>query len=193
MTALLHPRNVNMKITYRDDENAFLCQTHFSSGILHFFPPPMTLSISRRLFLQSQTEGALTVYAGPDPTLSISLISPTPFESSSGQYDPSPTDEPYPYMRKPGSLSGLLSGAIFKSYSLVLAGIGTGLKAEWGITLSEIALQFKLGLEYGFFTGFSFLLSGAWARGKNEIATSVGLNQLGVMLKLEFVLLTVPF
>jgi DnaJ family protein C protein 11 len=140
----------------------------------------MTASIARRLSRQSPVEGVLTLHTGTRPSLTASLVIPSTFGV--------PINTLGPQGLRPGSASGLGNGTMYKSFSLVLAGINTALKAELSIAFSELAVHLKLAVEQGLFTGLGFSITGVWSQVNTEVATSVGLNQYGVHLRLEFVL-----
>jgi hypothetical protein len=137
-------------------------------------------------------QGIFTVHSGgSEPSLSISILSPSPFDLSERPAPPSASNTgTHPHTL--GSPSGLSTGSTYSSYGVVLAGLNTGLNAEWGLTFSEISVQLKLGLEYLLISGLGISFTGAWSRGRNEIATSVDLSQLGVALKIESVLSSPP-
>jgi DnaJ family protein C protein 11 len=169
-----------------------MVQTQLSAGTIRSFPPPVTVSLSRRLYRRSPKEATLTASTGPNPSLVLSLVSPSMFDFSLDAYSPSSDDGARVDEPKPVSYSGFGAGTFYKSYSLVLAGISTGLKAEWGLIFTELAVQVKLALEYGLLSGLGGAATASWTHGKSEIATSVGLNQLGVMLRvrLQFLIWT---
>lgn len=190
-TALLRPHFLNLKTTFRDNDSAFSLQTYISPGILHLFPPPLTGSLSRRLFRKSLTEGTLNFHTGPQPYITIGIVTPEPFDFTAGPYAP-PDESATHSPSRPGSLYGFGMGARYWTYSVTLAGLGSSLRGEWGVTFAELALQVKLGLELGI-AGLAWLLTGTWGNETSEVAASVGLSHAGVIMRLEFVRFAVLF
>lgn len=85
-----------------------------------------------------------------------------------------------------GSVSGFGVGVRYWSCGITLAGLASCLRAEWGLTFVELALQVKLGLELGLL-GLKVLLTGTWEGESSGIAASVGLNAEGVSMRLKCV------
>jgi len=65
-----------------------------------------------------------------------------------------------------------------------LAGLNSNLSAGIAYTFTELALQAKLAIEWGF-TGLGLMLTGTWQNESSELAASVGLSAEGVLMKLE--------
>ncbi|EGN92517.1 hypothetical protein SERLA73DRAFT_164044 [Serpula lacrymans var. lacrymans S7.3] len=174
---LLHPHVLMAKTSYSDDESTYAVQTHFIPSLWFMFPPPTTLTFSRKLFNDSATEGTLSWTMSPQ--------SPEPFNFAAPDDFVSPTERMISDLdNKPGSLSGFGVGALFWTYGLNLAGIETGLKAEWGVRFTELALQLKAGLVFNA-RGLSYLLTSSWTRQNNAVSVSVALSPSGVVMNLE--------
>jgi DnaJ family protein C protein 11 len=189
-STFLRPRTLLLQATYRGDDGVVVIQSRISADS-RLFPPPLRVSLSRRLFRDSLTEGTLSFGLGPQPHVTISVTTPTPFDLMSEFRDSSedlPNEVPLP-----GSASGFGVGADFGSYVMTLTGLSSTLRAEWGIALSELAMQVKVGLEVGLVIGFASMLTGTWTGKTSEISTSVGLAQDGVFLRLECVFILFYF
>lgn len=145
-------------------------------------PPPFTASLSRRLFLDSSTQGTVAIHTGPRPHLTLDITSPTPFDFT---WDEGSRTKP---SATAGSISGFGVGSRYWSYGATFAGLHSCLKAEWGLDFTELALQAKLALEYGL-TGLELIITGAWQGESSEFAASVGLNSAGILMRLECVCL----
>jgi DnaJ family protein C protein 11 len=143
------------------------------------FPPPFTASWSRRLFRNCFTEGNITVHTGPRPRVSFNIISPTAFNFTMDRH----IERPQP-SQTAGSVSGFAVGTQEWTYGATLAGLNSSLSAGIAYTFTELALQAKLGIEWGF-TGLALMLTGTWQNESSEFAASVGLNYQGVLMKLE--------
>ncbi|TFY75673.1 hypothetical protein EWM64_g8339 [Hericium alpestre] len=172
--ALLRSHLLSLKGIYHDDENAVVVETVLSPRML---PPPLTVTYSRRLFSDAPTEGVLVLHTGGQPYLSASIVAPHAFnltaESPSG-----------PAASSAGSASGLGVGMRQSTYGINLVGIGSSLRADWGVVFSELAVQAKFGVSLSL-AGFSWLLSGAWGDEQGGVTTTVALNTSGVELKLD--------
>ena len=187
-TAVLRPRLLNLKTTYRDSETEAFIQAHFSPSLLSLLFTanvpyttllPLQASLTRRLFLDSLTEGTIVLQSGPRPNLSVNITSPTPFDLSSDKASPGAN-----LRQRGGSESGFSIGSWFWGCGATLSGIDSALKLEAGLNFRELALQVKLGLEWTL-AGMNFLLTSAWRGESSELATIVGLNAQAVYIKLE--------
>lgn len=172
---------LTVKSSYSDEDIAAVVQTHIAPGVLPIFPLPVTASLSRRLFIDSLTEGSISINTGSQPSVSLNVTSPTPFDFTL-RHQPGPKLP----REKAGSSSGFGIGSRYWSCGMALAGLSSHLKVELGLNFSEIASQAKVVIEYGF-TGLALMLTGAWKGESSEITTSVGLNYQGVIMKLEYV------
>ena len=187
-TAILRPRLLNLRTTYRDNETEAFIQAHFSPSLLSLlFTPsvpyttllPFTASVTRRLFLDSLTEGTIVLQSGPRSNLSVNIISPTPFDFSSDKAPPGAN-----LRLRGGSESGFAIGSCFWGCGATLSGINSALKLEAGLNFRELALQVKFGLEWTL-EGMGFMLTSAWKGEESELATAVGLSTQAVYIKLE--------
>lgn len=168
-----------LKTTYRDADTAFVIRTHIAPGFMPLFQLPTTLSLARRLFRDSLTESNFTVTTGPQPRVMFSVVIPTAFNFAVDH----PKKQPAP-PQTAGSISGFGVGTQQWTYGATLAGLNSNLQAGIAYNFTELALQVKLGLEWGL-RGLALMLTGAWENGSSEIAASVGLNADGVIMKLE--------
>ncbi|KAI0065244.1 DnaJ-domain-containing protein [Artomyces pyxidatus] len=178
--SLLHIRSFAVKGTYQDDEGAFTVQTMVSPFQRVLRPPPFTLSYSRRLFKNSLTHGVLSLHTGTETYFSANIVSPTAFDTADQSFDQRPTNGPWSRL---GSVSGLGQGVRHLTYGFTLAGVASSVRAQWGVVLSELALDVSLGLQYGF-TGLSYVLTGAWGDQQSGVTATVAVNAAGVDLRL---------
>jgi hypothetical protein len=139
------------------------------------FSPPLSISLSQKLFRQSLTEGVITCSTAPNSYISVAIVSPSPFND---------TGLPYVSNSGPGSRTGFSKGAWFTSYEVTLADVRPTIKTECGIAFSELALQLKLGLELGL-RGLAGMFTGMWQSGPNLLSAAVGVSPGGVLVRLE--------
>ncbi|KIM85726.1 hypothetical protein PILCRDRAFT_5383 [Piloderma croceum F 1598] len=179
-TALLRPQTLNLKTTYRDDNKntAFFIQCHISP-FMPRFPPPFTASWSRRLSRNGFTEGNITVHTGPRPRVLFNITSPTAFNFTMDRHI-----KRSQLSQTAGSVSGFAVGTQEWTYGATLDGLNSSLSAGIAYTFTELALQAKLGIEWGL-TGLALMLTGTWQNESSEVAASVGLNPQGVLMKLD--------
>jgi len=122
----------------------------------------------------------MTVHTGPELYVTFNIVSPTAFNfTTNGRQNRPPPSE------RLGSASGFAIGTQSWTYGATLGGLGSCLKTSVAYTFEELALQVKLGIEWGF-TGLAMMLTGAWQHESTEIAASVGLNAQGVLMNLDF-------
>jgi len=184
---LLHPHVLTLNTIYRDDENALSIRTSIAPGTLRLLsPPPLTMSLSRRLFRESLTQGNLTFNITPQPVVSLNILSPAPFDLSSESYAPPMDRTDMDSRSKLASVSGFNLGTHYSSYGFTLDSVNPRLTGEWGVTFSELALQVKLGLEFGL-NGLAWMCGGSWANDTSEVAATVNLSHSGVVMTLESV------
>ncbi|KAH7926250.1 DnaJ-domain-containing protein [Leucogyrophana mollusca] len=185
--ALFSPRILIARGTYSDNESTLSVATHFVPEYWYIFPPPTTVSYTRRLFRHSPTEGSITWNKTGDQVgfIEINVHSPEPFDFTPSEDFVLKTDNMNADMdNQPGSISGFGVGAHSWSYGVTVAGLSSCLKAEWAVTFFELALQLKAGIELGF-AGAAYMLTGVWTNQQGAIATSVGLSTQGVLMRLE--------
>jgi len=176
---LLRAHFVLMRVRYQTEEGPYTVQTSLSPS---FEPaiPPITIAHSRRLFRESMTQGVLVCHIGNRPHFSINIVSPHAFGDRSDLLD---GDEETPI--KLGSLTGFGTGVRQWSCGITLAGLGTSLKAEWGLVFPELAAQASLAMQLSV-AGPGWVATGTWGDEHTGITTMVGLNAAGVELTLNF-------
>lgn len=185
---MLRPRLLNLKTTYRDNETEAFIQSHFSPSLLSLLfiadvsyatLLPLTASATRRLFVDSLTEGTIVLQSGPRPSLSVNIISPTPFDFTSEAAFPGTN-----LRQRGGSESGFAIGSRFWGCGATLSGISSVLKLEAGLNFRELALQIKVGIECGL-AGLDMVFTNTWQGESSELATAVGVNAQAVYIRLE--------
>jgi hypothetical protein len=80
------------------------------------------------------------------------------------------------------------------SCGINLAGLGTSLRAEWGLVLPELLAQASLAIQLSL-AGPGWVVTGSWGDEHAGITTTVGFNAAGVELTLKYVrvhLISVP-
>ncbi|KAH9962184.1 hypothetical protein BC827DRAFT_232105 [Russula dissimulans] len=176
---LLRAHFVLMRVRYQTEEGAYTVQTSISPS---FEPavPPITIAHSRRLFRESMTQGVLVCHTGNRPHFAINIVSPHAFGDRSDLLD---GDEETPI--KLGSLTGFGTGVRQWSCGITLAGLGTSLKAEWGLVFPELAAQASLAMQLSV-AGPGWVATGIWGDEHTGITTMVGLNAAGVELTLKY-------
>ena len=169
-----------MRARYQTEEGYYAVQTSLSPSF-ELALPPITVTHSRRLFRESMTEGVLVCHTGNQPHFSINIVSPHVFGARSELLD---TDEETPI--KLGSLTGFGTGVRQWSCGITLAGLGTSLKAEWGLVFPELAAQASLAMQLTL-AGPGWVATGTWGDEHTGITTIIGLNAAGVELTLKYV------
>jgi DnaJ family protein C protein 11 len=170
-----------MKVRYHNEAGTFVLQTSMSPSFEPAFPP-ITVTHSRRLFKDSLTQGVLICHMGNEPHFSVNIVSPHRFGTNS---DPLYFDREEPES-KLGSWSGFGTGVKQSSCGFTLAGLGTSLRAEWGLVLPELMAQASLGIQLSL-AGFGWVVTGSWGDEHAGITTTVGFNAAGVELTLKYV------
>ncbi|KAI0249743.1 hypothetical protein BJV78DRAFT_1224510 [Lactifluus subvellereus] len=176
---LLRGHFVMMRARYHSEDGTYVVQTTLSPS---FEPalPPITVTHSRRLFKDSMTQGVLVCHTGNQPHFSINVVSPHRFGTKS---DPLYANGEEP-QTKLGSWTGFGTGVRQWSYGITLAGLGTSLRAEWGLVLPELAAQGSLAIQLSL-AGPGWVATGAWGDEHAGVTTTIGFNAAGVELTLN--------
>ncbi|KAI9508089.1 hypothetical protein F5148DRAFT_1275922 [Russula earlei] len=179
-TSLLRAHFVMMRVRYQSDEGTYTVQTSLYPS---FEPalPPITVAHSRRLFRESMTQGVLICHTGHQPHFSINIVFPHRFGTRNDPMDADDEESPI----KLGSWTGFGTGVRQSSCGITLAGLGTSLKAEWGLVFPELAAQASLAMQLSI-AGLGWVATGAWGDEHAGITTVIGLNAAGVELTLNF-------
>jgi DnaJ homolog subfamily C member 11 len=170
-----------MKARYQSEQGTYVVQTSLSPSFEPTFPP-ITVTHSRRLFKGSMTEGVLICHTGNQPHFSINIVSPHRFGAKS---DPLYADGEES-QTKLGSWTGFGTGVRQWSYGIILAGLGTSLRAEWRLVLPELAAQVSLAIQLSL-AGPGWVVSGEWGDEHGGATTTIGFNAAGVELTLKYV------
>ena len=179
MISILRPNFLTLRGTYRENGNTITMQMACAPALLTQVPPSLTLSVSRKLFRRRLETASLELHIGKQPHIAIDFLFPTIFGLRS-------LESPPPGNSIPPSTSGLNIGTTHKSFGLRFESIVPKLVGEWGVTFSELALQLKLGVEFGL-SGIQYLFSGSWSNGVTQISASTHLNPMGIVMELELV------
>ncbi|KDQ22380.1 hypothetical protein PLEOSDRAFT_1109490 [Pleurotus ostreatus PC15] len=178
---LLRLRSPRIRGIYKDGENAVTVSTVLTPAWFLGSPPPVNVTLGRRLFPDSMAEGSIALNLG-SPALNISVFSPTPFDNTlDSQIPPQYMDEES--SSQVMSISGLSRGVRYWSAGLVLDG-NPRLKGECGVRFAELGMQLKGGVECGFH-GPAWFLGGNWSSETVEIDSTLNAGPQGVMYKLD--------
>jgi len=183
---LLGQPSLLLKSNYNDNDNVLSVQTRVSPAMLSpraLLSPPCSVMYSRRLFSDSATQGIIMFDTMTSPSLSVNLTVPSTFDftpgfNSSAESLSEETGIPNEY--------GLSKGTSYYSAGLAFSGIASGIRTEWGLVLSRLALQLRLGATLSVL-GLNYWLSGSWespARNTSVDATVTASVQ-GVSLSLN--------
>jgi len=150
--------------------------------------PPCSLTYSRRLFPDSGTQGVLTLDAlSASPSLSVNVVVPKNFDytpKANSEEDSSEDDPPT------SLLSGyaLVKGTSFYSLGISLSGLMSGIRSEFGIMFSRLALDLRIGGTLGVL-GLTYWISGAWNSPDQRTGVDVNINSgaEGVVLTIKYV------
>ena len=150
--------------------------------------PPWLLTYSRRLFPDSATLGVLTLDAlSASPSLLVNAVVPKFFDytpKANSEEDRSDDDPPT------SVLSGyaLVKGTSFYSIGVSLSGLMSGIRSEFGIMFSRLALDLRIGGTLGV-QGLTYWVSGAWNSSDQRTGVDANINssEEGVALTLKYV------
>ena len=150
--------------------------------------PPCLLTYSRRLFPNSGTQGVLTLDAlSTSPSLSVNAVVPRNFD-----YTPKVNSEEDSSDDGPSTslLSGyaLVKGTSFYSLGVSLSGLMSGIRSEFGVVFSRLALDLRIGGVLGVL-GLSYWISGAWNSSDQRAGVDANINSSaeGVVLTIKYV------
>lgn len=178
--SLLRSHFVTLRARYHGEEGTYVVQTSL-------FPieptlPPITVTHSRRLFKDSMAQGVITCHTGNQPHFSINIVSPHKFHLGSDPFDADGEES----HSKLGSWTGFGTGVRQWSCGIALAGLGTSLRAEWGLVFPELAAQASLAMQLSL-AGPGWVASGTWGDEHASVTTMIGLDAAGVELTLKYV------
>jgi DnaJ family protein C protein 11 len=178
--SLLRSHFVMLRARYDSEEGTYVVQSSLSP----FEPalPPITVTHSRRLFKDSMAQGVISCHTGNQPHFSVNIVSPHKFGLGSDRFD---TDGEESHTNL-GSWTGFGTGVRQWSCGIALAGLGTGLRAEWGLEFPELAAQASFAMQLSL-AGPGWIATGTWGDGDAGVTTMIGLNAAGVDLTLKYV------
>ncbi|GBE87408.1 DnaJ-domain-containing protein [Sparassis latifolia] len=191
-TSLLNMASLGLKTTYRDDDSTVMVQTHLPALFRRFFSslpedrrlPPFTVALSRRLFPESPTQGTIVVTTrSPMPVVSVNLSSAHFFDHTPEASIPMPNLGSEHGVRPP-SVHGLALGTTFWNVGVTMAGLMTGVSAQWGLNFVELGLQAKVIAQFAL-NGWSWLVGCEWRKNDSAAGASVGMGLEGIVLKLD--------
>ena len=171
-----------MRARYHSEDGAYVVQTSISPSFFEPALPPITVTHSRRLFKDSLAQGVLTCHIGNQPHFSINIISPRKFGAESDPLDADREESP----SKLGSWTGFGTGVRQWSCGIALAGLGTSLRAEWGLVFPELEAQASFAMQLSL-AGPGWVATGTWGDEHAGVTTMIGLNAAGVELTLKYV------
>ena len=148
--------------------------------------PPCLLTYSRRLFPDSGTQGVLILDAlSASPSLSVNAIVPKNFD-----YTPKANSEEEASDDGPSTslLSGygLVKGTSFYSIGVSLSGLMSGIRSEFGVVFTRLALDLRFGGMFGVL-GLSYWISCAWSSSdqRTGVDGNINLSAEGVALTVK--------
>ena len=170
-----------MRVRYQSEEGTSVVQTSLSPSLEPALPP-ITITHSRRLFKDSLTQGVLTCHTGNQPHFSINIVSPHRFGARSDPLDADGEESQI----KLGSWTGFGTGVRQWTCGITLAGLGTSLRAEWGLVFPELAAQASITMQLSL-GGPGWAATGAWGDEQRGVTTMISCNAAGVELTLKYV------
>ncbi|KAI0711382.1 DnaJ-domain-containing protein [Earliella scabrosa] len=192
--SLLNISGVAVKSVYRTDDYVVACQSEVHPALLlqpftrqrgqTLLLPPLTVSISRRLFPNSPTQGSLEASLTPSgPTISVGVTSSAFHDTSleRAASDEPPNEELN--LRAPSS-SGLALYSSDWQIGFDLAGVSTGVNARYGITLLELGVHLQTVVRLGL-AGLTWLVGGEWRGNNGALGANVSVNADGVVLRVD--------
>lgn len=178
-TPLLSQPFLALKANYNDDDNGLSIQTRLAPALMRLrgiLTPACSVTYSRRLFSHSGTQGVISLDTMSDkPTLGLSLTIPSAFDfdahfkTEAGSLFEQESPESAPVQH------GLAKGTSYYSVGLFFAGPVSGLRAEWGVQLSRLALQLRLGSTLNVL-GLDYWFTGSWDNPANGSCVEATLN-----------------
>lgn len=188
-TPLLARPAFTCKANYTDGASTVQAQTRITAWPLSMWKnvmPPCLLTYSRRLFPNSGTQGVLTLDAlSTSPSLSVNAVVPRNFD-----YTPKVDSEDDPSDDGPSTslLSGyaLVKGTSFYSFGVSLSGLMSGIRSEFGVVFSRLALDLRIGGVLGVLD-LSYWISGAWNSSDQRAGVDANINSSteGVVLTIN--------
>jgi hypothetical protein len=127
-------------------------------------------------------QGVITCHTGNQPDFSVNIVSSHKFGLESDPFD---TDGEESHT-KLGSWTGFGTGVRQWSCGIALAGLGTSLRAEWGLVFPELAAQASFAMQLSF-AGPGWVATGTWGDEHAGVTTMIDLNAAGVELTLKYV------
>jgi DnaJ family protein C protein 11 len=110
--------------------------------------PPATLQYNRQLYPNSGLQGYIAASSGPSPSLVLGVTNPVGFDFYKSSQIPRSEDEEgladVPSVPRAG-LAVFTRGSLFSDYGVTLAGMGSNVKAEWGVDFEEAAIELRAG------------------------------------------------
>jgi len=144
--------------------------------------PSLDVSVSRRLFRHRFETASFDLALGGQPHFAISLTSPSMFGVEQSEES---------LHNSPPSVSGLQIGATHRKLGIAFDSILPTFVAEWSVNLAELALQLKLGIQYGL-TGLAWVCAGTWSHSDTSLTFATILNLTGISIRIEQVYSTMP-
>ncbi|KAI9460806.1 hypothetical protein HD554DRAFT_2176484 [Boletus coccyginus] len=186
--AFLKPHIITAATTYNDNDNAVVLRTGFIPVLWRTLPPFLTISIGRRLFRHSPTQGSATwtfTPGSPPGRLELQVHSSKPFDlTSPEEYTHGPDHAEPMFDNGPGSITGFGAGVGSWSYGMVLHGLESCFTVNYSVFLHELALRLKAGVEIGL-PGAAYSISAKWSGKRSAFSTTAGVGNWGMFVRLE--------
>ncbi|KAJ7695448.1 hypothetical protein B0H17DRAFT_433151 [Mycena rosella] len=169
---LLYPYDISLRSEYHNAHDALSLQTTLALGDLVF--PPIFISVYRKLFRRPDSpQGRLEIDLGRHPQVAVSLVSQDPLQLLLNE----PRDLSVPVLSRGGSEWSWSHGIVLNSFDPKLFG-------QWSLTFTNLALQYKLGLDCGL-GGLAWVFSGSWASTDASVEMAIRLSIGGVVLTVD--------
>ncbi|KAF8735635.1 hypothetical protein AX14_001756 [Amanita brunnescens Koide BX004] len=178
-STLLAPHVFRLGADYEDDDNIISAKTSFAPFASNT-SPSAAITFSRRLFPRRLVRGVLDLHIARQPQLLFNIYFPSPFSVGTS---PVSGENALPGSEPP-SITGFARGSFFRSIGIGFTSFLPKIISEMGIELTELALQAKIGVEWGF-QGLLLMLSGTWSNQSAQITAATILTPAYVVLKLD--------
>ena len=174
----LWPHALQLKGSYDENGNTVAINISSMLAALNKRTPSLNISVSRRLFRHRFETASFDLAVGGQPHFAINLTSPSVFGLRSLEQ----SEESLHH--SPPSVSGLQIGTTQRKLGIAFDSILPTLVAEWSVNLAELALQLKLGIQYGL-TGLAWVCAGTWSHSDTSVTFATILNLTGISIRIE--------
>ncbi|TFK41618.1 hypothetical protein BDQ12DRAFT_710665 [Crucibulum laeve] len=172
------PHLTKLHAQYADGINKVSVSSAFVPMMIHRSPPPLNISLARKLFPHSSTLGRCTLQLGRSPSFAFALDS-----GSQLSLDTNEASEDSMHSHRILSVSGLAMGSIGRSLTIQLSAFPKIIAATH-LTLTELAIKFTLLVDYSL-KGLGLAVSAAWSNDSWTTNFLVSVQSSGVSLVLD--------